>query len=383
MRYLTLILFFINLYAIDHKSNLSYEYISYNKYSNESILSGDTKLKYEKNEYSLYTVFEYLYSSEYDKKKYFDTNELYLSNEYSDSNLNFGKMIKYWGELEAYNITDIFNKKRYINDPFDKDKKIGSYTLNDTFYFDETNLELGMKFYEEDLEYPDSDDPYYPFSLNYSDDLETSHSKYSPSVFMKYDFSTEEVESENSFIFWYGYDAKRQIILDSSTLHQESYVSTKLLYLSNIIYGDYIFKFEGVVTDVKSELVSDYAQMALGLEKGIYDIKGSDLFIYLEYYKYKYFNKKQEDIDISEVYDNDMFFALKLNLNDTDATELKAGVLFDIKSSERLAKVELSTRLKDALVFSAELLILESKQSSVLTPFDDSTRFVVALTYSF
>jgi hypothetical protein len=383
MRWLFLLISFINLYAIEHKSNISFKYITYNKDSNENTLSGDTKLKYEKDELSFYTTLEYLYSSEYDKRRYLDINELYLSYEYSDSNLNFGRQIKYWGELEAYNITDIFNKKRYINDPFDKDKKIGSYTLNNIFYLDDSTFELGVKFYEEDLEYPNSDDPYYPFALSYDKGLETEHSRYTPSIYAKYDFSNEEIESENSIIFWHGYDSKREMILDESVLRQEAYISSKFLYLANMIYGDYIFKFEGVATDVKSEVVSDYAQIALGGERGIYDIKGADLFIYLEYYKYKYFNKKQENIDISELYDDDLFLALKLNLNDTDDSELKAGILFDKNTSERVLKVELSTRIKDGLVFSSELLNIVAKDDSVLTPFDNSTRFSAGLTYTF
>ena len=384
MRWPVMVVFIcINLYAVEYKTNLSYNYIFYNNFENETIFTGDTKLKYEGDKYILNTTFEYLYSSEYDKKRYFDINELYFSREFSSSSLNFGKEIKYWGELEGYNIADIFNKKRYLADPFDKDKKIGSYSLNTIFYLDSSSIEAGGKFYEEDLNYPGKSDPYYPFSLNYNDDLQTAHSRYTPSIYLKYGFMTGETESENRFILWYGYDSKREMIPDNLTLKQKAYIAAKLLYLSNIIYGDYIFKFEGAAADVKSDIVSDYAQAALGVEKSIYDIKGADLAFYLEYYRYRYFKNKQKNIDISEAYNDDMFFAMKLNLNDLDNSEIKAGILFDMKNSERVTKVEFSTRLKDGLVLNSELLSIKAKDKSVLTKFDNSTRFAVGLTYSF
>lgn len=383
MRYLILLVFCINLFALEYKSNLSYSYISYDEFVNENLIDVDTKLKYEGESYSINSTFEYLYSSEYSKKRYLDINELYLNYEFSNSNLYFGKQIKYWGELESYNIADIFNKKRYLADPFDKSKKIGSYTLNDTFYFDDSSLELGVKFYEEDIDYPNSNAPYYPFSLNYSDDLQTTHSKYTPSIYLKYGFTSEILESENKLIFWYGYDSKRVIVLDNQSLKQKAYISSKLIYLSNFIYGDYIFKIESVISDVKSDLVSDYAQVAFGVEKSLYDIKGSDLAFYLEYYKYKYFNDKQKNIDISEVYDDDIFIAVKINLNDVDSTQIKAGTLLDKNSSERVLKVELSSRLIDSVVLNGEVLKIVAKDDSPLSPFGNTTRVSFGLTYSF
>lgn len=383
MRWLSIVLFCINLYAIEYKSSMTYKYISYNDFENENMISGDLKLKHENEGLILNGTFEYLYSLEYDKKRYIDPNELYILKDFPSASLNFGKQIKYWGELEGFNVADIFNKKRYIYDPFDKDKKVGSYTLNTIFYLDDSNIEVGTKFYEEDMEYPGKDEPYYPFILNYNADLQSTKSRYTPSIYIKYGFTTEEIESENKLIFWHGFDSKRQIILDNSTLYQEAYISTKLIYLSNIIYEDYIFKFEGMGTDVESEYLSDYAQVAFGVEKSIYDIKGNDLTFYLEYYKYKYFNTSQKNIDISEAYNNDIFIAVKLNLNDANSSEFKGGILLDTQTSERVFKVEFFRRLNDRVVLNSEILSIEAKDNSVLTAFDNSTRVTVGFTYNF
>lgn len=383
MRWVALFFIGINLYALEYKSNISYSSIYYNNAKNEHILSGDTKLKYEKEALSLNSTLEYFYSDEYKKRRYFDINELYFSYEMDNGTMSFGKMIKHWGELEGYNTADIFNKKRYINDPFNQDKKLGSYSFNGIYYFDDSSVEVGAKFYEEDFEYPHRDDPYYPFALDYSDDLQTSKSKYTPSIYLKYNFTTEDIESENSIILWHGYDSKREIILDNFILKQKAYRVNKLLYLSNFIHEDYIFKIESSLTDVKNSNLSDYAQITFGLEKSIYDIYGSDLGIYLEYYKYKYFSESLKNIDIAEVYNDDLFLALKLNFNDTDATELKTGILYDRKTHEKIFKTELSRRIADGLVLSGEVLNINAKEKSILKEFDNNTRAAIKLTYSF
>lgn len=384
MRLILVVLFCINLYAIEQKTNLSYKYIFYDSFKNENLINVDTRFEYSNDKFDINGSFEYLYSLRYDRKRYFDINELYFSKQFSNSTFTIGKQIKYWGELEAYNITDIFNKKRYIFDPFDKDKKIGSYSITDTFYFDDSSFEFGAKLYEENIKYPNNNDPYYPFALNYEKSFKTTHSKYTPSLYLKYGFTTESIESENKIILWHGYDSKRAIILkDNKTLRQEAYIASKLLYLSNIIYDDYIFKIEGSISDVKTDIVSDYTQLSFGVEKSIYDIKGNDLTFYLEYYKYKYFNNLQKNIDISEVYNDDLFFAIKLNFNNISSTELKSGILYDRQSNEQVFKCEFKSRIKDGLVFKAELLNFDSKANSVLTPFGNDTRVTLGLTYSF
>jgi hypothetical protein len=386
MRYLILFVLYFNLYAIEQKTDISYNHISYNKFEDENILSGNTKLIYETEPFLLNATLEYIYSDTYKNRRYFDINELYLTKDFKSSAFTFGKQIKYWGELEGYNINDIFNQKRYLDDPFDKSKKIGSYGLSDTFYSDDSSFEIGSKLYEEDMKYPNPNEPYYPFALPYNSHLQIDNSRYTPTFYAGYSFSTSQtIESEHKIILWHGYDSKRTIILNvNNTLYQNSYISTKLLYLSNITLENIILKFEGSITDVQSDIVSDYAQFGLGVEKNISDIKGSDLIFYTEYYKYKYFDESlQKNIDISEIYNNDIFFAIKLTFNDVKGSELKCGVLYDLESSEKVYKTDFKTRIKDGLVFNGEFLNIKPEKNSVVSNFGDNTRFIVGLTYSF
>lgn len=377
-----------SVYGYEHKSDITISQVNYSDFSNETLLRGQTELKFENDIFTTKINLEYLYSSEYSERRYLYVNELYITKEYEEYRFSLGKIIKYWGELEGFNIADIFNQKNYLFDPFDKSAKLGSWAFLASKYLEDDVIEFGIKFYEEDQKYPDNLSPYYPFgSMNYDDDLILSDSKYKPTFHLSYSFSTEELlESETKLIFQHGYDNKRYFIpIDQSTLAQYAYRMNRYLLLSHIVYEDTIFKMELSYTDVISDdKISDYAQLSFGAEKSFYDLAGSDLSLYAEYYRYIYFDdEKIENVDISEIYNNDIFLALKLNFNDVGSSEFKSGILYDVKSKEKVFKIEAKSRIKDSFVISAELLRILPQDNTILSKFDDHTRVMIGLTYTF
>ena len=317
------------LEALEYNSNISVEKLNHSTLTNELIVYGDTKLKLENDIFSTNATVEYLYSFEYKKRRYIKLNELYITKDFEDYSLSLGKVIKYWGELEGYNIADVYNQKNLTFDPFDKDAKLGSVGFDIKRYYDHSSLEFGVK--DED------------------------HDK--PSFYFVYNFTTDEfVESENRFIIIDGYD-------------------DKFMFLSNLLYDDFIFKCETSYTVVASEKkVSDFLQLSFGVEKSFYDVLSSDITLYLEYYNYHYMQDyKLKNTDISTLYDNDIFLAFKLNLNDVQDSELKSGVFYDAKTSQKMYKVEFKSRIVDNLVLNAEFL-------KYLQDYD---RFSLGFTYSF
>jgi len=380
--------FLTSIHGYEHKSDITINHVNYNGFSNEIQLSGNTQLKFENDIFTTKVTLEYLYSSEYSERRYLYVNELYITKEYEEYRFSLGKIIQYWGELEGFNIADVFNQKNTLFDPFDKSAKLGSWAFLASKYFDEDVLEFGIKFYEEDLKYPDNRSPYYPFgSMNYDDDLHLSDSRDKPTFHLSYSFSTDELfESETKLIFQHGYDNKRYFIpIDQSTLAQYAYRMNRYLLLSHVVYEDTIFKMEASYTDVISdELISDYAQLSFGVEKSFYDLAGTDLSLYGEYYKYIYFDdEKIENVDISEIYNNDIFFALKLNFNDVGSSEFKGGILYDVKSKEKVFKVETKSRVKDSFIINAELLRILPQDNTILSKFNSHTRVILGLTYTF
>ena len=387
MRLILLTLLYSSLLAIEHKSGVEIKYLNYEKYKSELVLQGETSLNFENEIFTTDLKVEYLYSNEYKDRRYIMLNELYLSKEYEDYSFVFGKTIKYWGELEGFNIADVYNQKNYLLDPFNMSDKLGAIGLSAKKYFDADSLEFIVKFYEQDIEYPSAGSPYIPFPLNYSKELELSDKRYTPSVYMVYNLiSDETLDSDTKLILMHGYDNKRYFIAPSQTrLSQYAYRVNKFLLTSNILYRNTIFKCEASYTDIiNDEKMSDYTQLSFGLEKSFYDIASTDLGVYIEYYRYTYIqDNKIENVDIFEIYNNDVFSALKLNFNDVRSSELKAGVLYDLDNSERVFKLEAKSRIIDGLILNAEYLQIVSSENTLLSSIGDSTRFSLGLRYTF
>lgn len=390
MRYFLFIsLLSVILCAFEQKTELGVEGIAYNDYNNELVALGNTKLSFENEYFKTDAAVEFLYSSEYKERRYLLLNELYFIKEFNDYRFVIGKELKYWGELEGYNIADVYNQKNYLKDPFDKSAKLGSIGANITRYFNENSLEVGVKFYEQDIKYPQNETPYAPLAMNYTKKLQTSDARYTPTLYLKANLVTDELlDSETSLILWHGYDTKRYFIpISSTTLAQYAHRVDKVILLSHIVLGDTILKTELAYTDIiKNKKMSDYTQLSFGAEHSLYDIVGTDITLYGEYYRYLYVDDtKIQNVDIAEVYNNDIFLALRLNFNDVGSSDMKLGVLQDLDKGESVFKVDFHSRVRDDFVLHGEFLkILSSTgNATVLSRFANTQRFIFGIDYTF
>jgi hypothetical protein len=117
---LSFVLFISSLMAFEHKFEFGIDGMGYSKYSNEMLANGSAKISFSNDLFQTDAKLEFLYSSEYKERRYLLLNELYVSKEFDDYVISLGKKIKYWGEMEGYNVADIYNQKNYLKDPFDK-----------------------------------------------------------------------------------------------------------------------------------------------------------------------------------------------------------------------------------------------------------------------
>lgn len=382
---------FVGLYCfatqLEHKSNVSSQYREYTHFDNELFYFGDTTFRYPQDSLNLNGKIDFFYSNRYEERRKITLSELYLTQEYENTKFELGKVIKYWGELEGYNIGDIFNQKNYLFDPFDKSSKLGTYTLNLTKYKQNDSFEIGFVLYPSKIEYPKKWSPYSILPLDYSDDLQSSGSKYNPTTYLQYHFlPSTTLQSDTQIILWSGYDTKRYFLpINQNTLSQYLYKVDKFLLLSNIVYNDMILKFEGSFTKVKEDKnMGDYAQFSFGLENGLYDMGGVDVTLYSEYYRYLYQDDlKIKNVDIGEIYNDDIFLACKINFNNPQETQIKSGFLFDRQSSEKILRMELETRVQDGFVLKGEVLRTFPKEDTLLNNIGFQTTTSVALTYTF
>jgi len=376
------------LFGFEKKITLQLGGVAYNNYANELLAQGKGEFHFENELFTTDANVEFLYSSRYTQRRYLLLNELYIVKDFEEYSIRFGKEIKYFGELEGYNIADFYNQKNYLKDPFDKSAKYGTLGIDITRYFEDNSITFGMKLYEDEIPYPQHNTPYAPFQLSYDESLHVSDKKGTPTPYMIMNFVNDTfVESETQLIFLRGYDTKRSFVfLTPNKLSQYAYRVNKALLLSHIIFHDTIYKTELAYTDILDEsFMSNYTQLSFGIEKSFYDFYGSDLTFYGEYYRYLYSDDtKMKNIDISEIYDDDIFLALRFALNDVSNSEIKVGLLQDTHKKERVLKVEAKKRLLEKFVVQLQYLNIFAKtDNTLLHPFDNANRLNLSLSYTF
>ena len=376
-------------YVFEQKTEIGLFGAIYSDYHDELAAEGNSKITLKNDSFQTDAKIEFLYSKEYAQRRYLLLDELYISKEKGDYEVTLGKRVQYWGELEGFNIADIYNQKNYLKDPFDKSAKYGAWGGDITRYFDENSLEIGVKFYEEDIKLPTGTTPYAPLAFRYDKKLKLENKRYTPTLYIKTNLVNDTyLDTEASIVFLHGYDNKRSYTpLDANTLAQYAYRVNKVLLLAHAIYNDTIFKTELAYTDViENNTMSDYTQLSAGVEHSLYGLVGqSDVTLFGEYYRYLYSDDaKLKNVDISEVYDNDLFLAMRMTFNDVRSSELQGGILQDIQNGEQVIKATFKTRLFESFILKSEYLHIDPETSgTLLSRFGRSSRFTLSIHYIF
>lgn len=378
-----------SLLAFEQKTEIGLSGAAYSDYHNEIAAEGNSDITLKNDYFQTDAEIEFLYSQEYTERRYLLLNELYISKEKGDYSATFGKRVKFWGEMEGFNIADVYNQKNYLKDPFDKSAKYGAWGGDITRYFDENSLEIGVKLYEEDLKLPTGTTPYAPLAMRYDKKLQLENRRYTPTLYIKTNLVNDTyLDTEVSIVFLHGYDNKRSYTpLNANTLAQYAYQVNKALLIAHTIYNDTIFKTELAYTDViEKETMSDYTQLSAGVEHTLYAVFAqSDITLFGEYYRYLYSDdEKLKNVDISEVYDNDLFLAMRMGFNDVGNSELKGGIVYDIQKEEQVIKATFKTRLFESFIVKSEYLhIHPAANTTLLARFGKSSRFTVTVYYTF
>ena len=310
----------------------------------------------------------FLYDFSDERRRYLILNELYAKYYMDDSILQVGRSINTWGLLEGYSMSDVFNTKNYLSDSFDTSNKYGAFNVEYTTLFDDDKFSLIVKAEEVKQPYPATDNVYNFY--NYNDVLETEQSEYRPTTYLKYSgVSGDTLQSEYTLILQNGYDNKRDIVISTTSgeVTQVAYLVNKAVAYVSVTYGDVIYKFEAAYADVLDySNVSDYLHYGLGLEYvPAVTIGGAELRVLSEYYQYQYFEDgKNENMDLSEMFQNDVFVGVQSSFGDAGSSEIKGGVLYDLENREQTYALSFGTRMKESYRLSMEW--------KVFVPGDDS-----------
>jgi len=280
-------------------------------------------------------------------RRYFDATDLYYKHEFENSDLLIGRNTRFWGAMEFYNHTDVFNSKDLRDNPFDYDSKIGANNIAYTQYFENSELSVIVKVHEERQRVQDLESVNRFVPAIYDDALETQESRDRPTVYLKYSGSGDEVQLDYSFIYQNGYDEQRYLAPVAGKLKQHAYLVDKVMGYATLVSGETIYKTELAYTKSKEAKVSDYDQVSLGVEHTLYGILGkSDLGLLAEYYKYKEKDKRKLGAkEFGNLFADDVTLGFRLTLNDSADSDILGGVAVDRDNSEKIMFVEYNTRL--------------------------------------
>jgi hypothetical protein len=315
-----------------------------------------------------------------EERLYFDFNDFYYKHNFEDGDLLIGRNTRFWGAMEFYNHTDVFNTKDWLDNPFDYDKKIGAKNIAYTHYFDNSELSLIAKIGEENQKVQDNKSINRFLPPIYDDKLITQKSKDRPTLYLKYSGSGDETQLDYSVIYQNGYDEQRYLTLVGDELRENAYIVNKLMGYATLVVGETIYKTEIAYTNSDDTLVSDYGQISLGLEHTLYGVWGkSDLGLLTEYYRYE----AKDDIgdrSSENLFADDITFGFRLSINDNSDSQVLGGVAIDRDNKEKIIFVEYDTRLVDKYKLGLTYQHLAPKEDS---SFQELDRVMIEFGYFF
>jgi len=330
-----------------------------NKHSNNLTLQQQLKISYEKDNFSsILEIYAQEDKSDFSNSKdndrtFLRVNEFYTQYEGEEYKLLIGKNIRFWGALEVQNIVDTFNIKDSRNDTFTTDK-IGAYNISYSHFFEDSELSVIVKIYEQENKMASSS---YMYSIlnedqSYDENLESEKSLYRPSLYIAYNGSSyaDEYSLDYAFIYENGYDSQRYFTVNNDQYKQHVYLVNKFMTFNTLVLDSTLYKLEALYADITEDKnISDYIHIAAGVEHTLDALEnGHEIGLITEYYYYDTLeHDKLSDLSLGETFQNDLFLGLRYSFNDADDSNVVGGIILDTQYDEQSYYLEYETRIYD------------------------------------
>lgn len=358
----------------EYTGNIGFEaqYFSHeiaNKRDNSLALRMEAELKKEIGDDLFVVKLKGILDRDDNERRYFDFNDFYYQHNFEDSDVLIGRNTRFWGALEFYNLTDVFNTKDLLDDPFDYDSKLGSWNIAYTKYLENSEIALIVKLYEEKQQMQDRESVNNFLPHLYNEHLKTQYDRDRPSLFLKYSGSAEDIQLDYGVVYENGYDSQRYLSMDNGQLQQNAYIVNKLLGYATYIHGDTIYKTELAYAISDDDKVSDYGEFGVGLEHTLYSFWDKrDLGLLAEYYRYE--AKDDDKVDFNKFFADDLTLGFRLSMNDLSSSEVLGGLDIDLKTKEKIFFVEYDTRVWDKYKLKASYTHLAPEDESMFKELD-------------
>jgi len=347
------------------------------KHSNNFTASAELEMAYSKDDFQFFTKFK-AQQDYYDlvggddetDRSFLRLDELYGTYDFENDQIMFGKSVRFWGALEVRNFTDTFNPDDLRTDSFAMDK-LGVWNAAYTHFTETGEFSIIAKFYEQDRNWADFPYVYYFFPESvpvapgvelpfvYDKNLITEKSSSRPSIYLKYSGSTDtEYPLDYAFLYENGYDSQRYYTQTpasdglSVTTNENAYLVNKISTYNTLVLGSTLVKLEAQYTDViDNDIISDYYQIGLGVEHTLTQVyKEADLGLISEYYRYETLEKdKRNDLQLFELFQNDLFLGLRYSFNQGNDMSIVTGAILDLDYNEQVYYFEYEGRIADTL----------------------------------
>jgi len=365
--------------GIEYKGNIGFESSYYEhellgKRNTQNALRAEVELKQKTKRGEFIFHGKVIVDAKDKNRRYFDATDLYYKYEFENSDLLIGRNTRFWGAMEFYNHTDVFNSKDLRDNPFDYDRKIGANNIAYTHYFENSELSVIAKIHEERQRVQDLESVNRFVSDMYVDTLETQECRDRPTIYLKYSGSSNDVQLDYSFIYQNGYDEQRYLAPVLGELRQHAYLVDKVMSYATLVSGETIYKTELAYTKSKENRVSDYAQISLGIEHTLYGVVGKfDLGFLVEYYQYREKSKhKLGAKEFGKLFADDVALGFRLTLNDSADSDILGGVSIDRDNSEKIVFVEYNTRLVEKYKLKLSYQHLTPSRESLFQALDSA-----------
>jgi len=333
------------------------------------------------------------------KRTFLRLDEIYGKYNFENDMVFAGKNIRFWGALEVNNLVDTFNTHDFRTDGLDPQKQ-GAWNVAFTHYFESSEFSMIVKLHEEEEQMAAYPYAYYFFpkeivqnvpapppvnnvkivtAVDYESKLYAQESLYRPTLYLSYSGSTEsDYPLDYAVVFQHGFDGQRAFNADLETIDtfnyeltfsQEVYLVNKLMTYNTLVVDAVLFKFEGQLVALVDENVTaatigdngdrsylkigDYYQFGVGAEytlTGFFD--DGDLGLIGEYYYYNTFKGSDDiatDINLFQIFQNDLFLGFRYTFNDSADSSIIAGAIVDMEYEEQSFSFKYETRLLDVL----------------------------------
>ncbi len=362
---------------LDYKGNISFETQKLSTDNDEKrdhaeALRIESEFKKEIGIGQMAIKIKGIYDANDHNRRYIDFNDLYYQLNFENSDLLIGRNTRFWGALEFFNLTDVFNTKDFLDDPFDYDSKLGAWNIAYTYYLESGEFSIIAKLHEEKQRMQDSRSLYNFLPFAYDDHLQTAENVNLPSLYLKYSASLERVQMDYSLIYEHGYDGQRFMDFHQGSLRQHAYIVDKFLAYSTLVMGDMIYKSELAYTFSDDTKVSDYGQIGLGGEYTFYGVWDKrDLGLLAEYYRYMAEDDtKLSAKDFANFFDDDMSVGFRLSMNDFASSEVLGGLDIDLGNQEKIFFVKYDTRVFEKYKLALSYQHLAPKSDSMFEKLD-------------